>query len=81
MKDATQQGKSKGSVFHWNVYQNVATQGTTLTETKTMPETQFTITQGTLTITEAGKLFAALFSSFMNKFRTVIIGFNVAVAA
>jgi len=32
----------------------VATQGTTLTETKTMPETQYTITQGTLTITEMG---------------------------
>lgn len=32
----------------------MATQGTTLTETNTMPETQFTITQGTLTITEYG---------------------------
>jgi hypothetical protein len=32
----------------------VATQGTTLVETNTMPETQFTITQGTLTITEFG---------------------------
>ena len=38
----------------WNVYKNVATQGTTLTETKTMPETNYTITQGTLTITEMG---------------------------
>jgi N4-gp56 family major capsid protein len=54
VKDATQQGKSKGDTFHWNVYSNVATQGTTLTETTTMPETQFTITQGTLTITEYG---------------------------
>lgn len=54
VKDASQQGKSKGDTFTWNVYSDVATQGTTLTETITMPETQFTITQGTLTITEYG---------------------------
>lgn len=42
----------KGSIFHWNVYQNVATKGTKLTETKTMPETNFTIVQGTLTLDE-----------------------------
>ena len=54
VKDATQQGKSKGDTFHWNVYSNVATQGTTLVETTTMPETNFVITQGTLTITEFG---------------------------
>lgn len=38
----------------WNVYSDVATQGTTLVETNTMPETGFTITQGTLTIQEGG---------------------------
>ena len=54
VKDATQQGKSKGDIFHWNVYSDVSTQGTTLTETNTMPETNFVITQGTLTITEGG---------------------------
>ncbi len=54
IKDAAHQGKSKGDTFHWDVYQNVATQGTSLTETNTMPETNFTITQGTLTITEYG---------------------------
>ena len=32
----------------------MTTQGTTLTETSTMPETNFTITQGTMTITEFG---------------------------
>jgi len=32
----------------------VATQGTSLTETTTMPETNYTITQGTMTITEYG---------------------------
>lgn len=54
VKDATQQGKSKGDTYHWNVYSDVSTQGTTLIETNTMPETNFTITQGTLTITEMG---------------------------
>jgi len=54
VKDASQQGKHKGETYHWNVFSDVATQGTTLTETNTMAESNFTITQGTLTITEAG---------------------------
>lgn len=54
VKDASQQGKKKGDLFTWDVYSTVATQGTTLVETNTMPETNFVITQGTLTITEAG---------------------------
>lgn len=53
-KDAAFQGKHKGDKFHWNIYSDVATQGSTLTETQTMPETNFTITQGELTITEMG---------------------------
>jgi len=53
-KDATQQGKNKGDQFHWNVFSDVVTQGTTLNENQVMPETNFTITQGTLTITEMG---------------------------
>lgn len=54
VKDATMQGKNKGDAFHWNVYSDIATQGTTLVETSTMPESQFTISQGTMTITEFG---------------------------
>lgn len=54
IKDAAVQGKGKGDTFHWNVYSDIATQGTTLTETNTMPESNFTITQGTMTITEYG---------------------------
>lgn len=54
VRDASQQGKKKGDIYTWDVFSDVATAGTTLTETNTMPETQFTITQGTLTITEAG---------------------------
>jgi N4-gp56 family major capsid protein len=54
VKDATQQGKKKGDTYHWDVFSDVATQGTVLTETTTMPETQFVITQGTLTVDEFG---------------------------
>jgi N4-gp56 family major capsid protein len=54
VKDAAIQGKHKGQEFHWNVYSDVAAQGTTLVETTTMPETNFTISQGTMTITEYG---------------------------
>lgn len=54
VKDASQQGKKKGDTFHWDVYSKAATAGGTLTETNTIPETNFTITQGTLTITEVG---------------------------
>ena len=54
VKDAAHQGLHRGDTFHWNVYSDVATQGTTLVETNTVPETSFTISQGTMTITEAG---------------------------
>lgn len=54
VKDAAVQGKGKGDTFHWNVYSDVAAQGTVLAETSTMPETNFTISQGTMTITEYG---------------------------
>lgn len=54
VKDAAMQGKGKGDTFHWNVYSDIATQGTTIAETSTMPESNFTITQGTMTITEYG---------------------------
>lgn len=54
IKDAAVQGKGKGDTFHWNVYQNIATQGTVLTEGTVIPQSNFTITQGTMTITEYG---------------------------
>lgn len=53
-KDAVQKGLNSGDAFHWNVYSDVATQGTALVETNTMPVTQFSITQGTLTVAEYG---------------------------
>ena len=45
-------GKGKGETFNWNHYSDVGTQGTTLNETAIMPETNFTITQTSLTVTE-----------------------------
>jgi N4-gp56 family major capsid protein len=54
-KDASMQGTKKGDVYHWDVYQRVAARaGQTLVETNTMPETNFTVVQGSLTITEGG---------------------------
>lgn len=53
-KDFTDKGLHKGQIFTWNVYNDVATQGTTLTETSTVPQTNFTIAQGTGTVTELG---------------------------
>jgi len=53
-KDASMQGKKKGDTFTYDIVNDVATQGSTLVETNTMPTTQFTITQGTVSITEAG---------------------------
>lgn len=59
VKDAAHQGKKKGDTFLWDIYQNVVTRATnTLAETNTMPETNFTIVQGTLTIKEAGNSVA-----------------------
>jgi N4-gp56 family major capsid protein len=47
-------GKGKGDTFNWNVYSDVTTQGGTLNETDIMPETNFTISQNSLTVTEYG---------------------------
>lgn len=47
-------GKNRGENFHWNVYLNIQTQGGTLVETNTMPESNFRVIQGTLTVNEYG---------------------------
>ena len=47
-------GKGKGEQYAWNIYSDVGTQGTTLNETDVMPETNYTITQQTLVVTEFG---------------------------
>lgn len=53
-KDATDKGLHEGQAFQWNVYSDVGTQGAALVENAPMPETNFTITQGSLTVTEYG---------------------------
>jgi hypothetical protein len=52
--DFTDKGYGKGDTFHWNIYSDVSTQGGRLDETQKMPETSFTITQGSGTIYEFG---------------------------
>lgn len=47
-------GTRKGATFNWDIIANIATQGTTLAETATIPSSNFTVTLGTLTVTEFG---------------------------
>src|SRR3990172_4932124 len=47
-------GKGRGETWLFDKRGNVATQGGTLIETNTVPETQFVTSQGTGTITEYG---------------------------
>ena len=53
VKDASQQGKKKGETFTWDVVSNLPRADRALVETNTVAESNFTITQGTLTVTEA----------------------------
>ncbi|WP_020409810.1 hypothetical protein [Hahella ganghwensis] len=52
VEDAKEAGT--GEKYNWNVYSDVATGGAALVETQPMPETNFSIDQETLTITEYG---------------------------
>lgn len=52
-RDATSKASKTGDKFYWDQVSDLATQGGTLTETSTVPHTDFTISQGTLTVTEA----------------------------
>lgn len=47
-------GLGKGETFNWNRYSDVTTQGGSLVESQVMPESNFGITQNSLTITEYG---------------------------
>ncbi len=53
-QDATEKGLERGDLYTWNVYSNVQTQGGELQENQRMPETNFTVRQGQLRITEFG---------------------------
>ena len=52
--DFTDKGYGKGDLFTWNIYSDISTQGGRLDETQKMPESNFTITQGTGYIYEFG---------------------------
>lgn len=52
--DFTDKGLHAGDAFQWNIYSDVATAGGRIDETERMPETGFTITQGSGTIYEFG---------------------------
>ena len=54
-EDGTQKGLGKGETFTWDIVSNVARQGRRLNETDPMPETNVTISQGSLTVTEWGQ--------------------------
>lgn len=49
-------GRNRGDTFLFDKAQNVQTQGGTLVETNTIPQTQFTMNQGTAVIAEYGKV-------------------------
>lgn len=53
-QDAVDKGLHRGSRFYWDVFSNVATQGRRLSETGPIPQTGFTVSQKSLTVTEAG---------------------------
>lgn len=53
-KDATEKGLHAGQNFNWDVYSRVQNGGGQLDENLEIPTTNFTITQGTLQITEYG---------------------------
>lgn len=52
--DFTDKGLHAGEAFQWNIYSDVSQQGGRLQENQRMPETGFTITQGSGTIYEFG---------------------------
>ena len=71
-KDAMGKGYNRGDKYHWNVYSKIAVQGRAIVETETLPESNYTIIQGELTVTEYGyKLLAALCSKLVG-FRAVV---------
>lgn len=56
-------GANKGSSVFYNKISNISTAGGTLVETNTIPKNNFTITQGTLNVTEYGNSIPYTFKS------------------
>lgn len=53
-EDGTEKGVGKGETFVWDVVSDLAQQGRRLSEADPMPETNFTISQNSLTVVEWG---------------------------
>ena len=53
-RDAMEKGLNAGESYNWNIYSRVATGGGQLLENQPMPETNFTVSQGTMTVVEYG---------------------------
>lgn len=53
-EDGTQKGLGRGEIFNWDIISNPARQGRRLAEDQSMPETNVTISQGSLVVTEWG---------------------------
>ncbi len=60
-------GKNRGDVVLFNKIANISTAGGTISETSTIPKRQYTITQGSLSVAEYGRLIAALIVNFMRR--------------
>lgn len=54
-KDGTQKGLNRGESFVWDVVTPLSRRGTRLSEIEPMPESGFTVRQGSLTVTEMGQ--------------------------
>jgi len=54
VRDETSSGKGKGDTYKWDCVFNLQTQGGTLVETNTMPETNFKIAQASASLYEWG---------------------------
>lgn len=54
-EDGTEKGTGAGDTFTWDIISNVQRQGRRLSETQPIPETNFTISQGSLTVVEWGQ--------------------------
>ena len=54
-EDGTQKGLGAGELFVWDTVSNVARQGRRLSESVPIPETNFTVTQNSLTVVEWGQ--------------------------
>ena len=74
VRDETSQGKQKGDTYKWDIVFNVATQGGTLVETNTMPETNFQILQASGSIYEWGNSVKIAALLLVDRLASVVFG-------